>query len=280
MEGCLPLALSMIGDKKTVEFIKLCLTDRTQRPSAAQLLNHPYLQHIDSDSNNKIVPILSYKELRKLLESREERIPQKLLELTIDMEDPMNFFNKTPQIETTNKRVEEKEDIQSLDNPFDFTKKKRKNQIMSDNPFIKGSYLKENIFDNLKNDTFSNGKYDNIFVRYEEKDKRDSLDNRPGTPIFPYTQNFDLPDENNSKDPHQTRPKSNRSSTDLFDNILRGVEKNIQRENNPFHPEKNPFLEKKQHDYIQDIDPWKDGDEHSQRTNKEQFWNKLKTSNQ
>mmetsp|Transcript_1356 Transcript_1356/g.1339 ORF Transcript_1356/g.1339 Transcript_1356/m.1339 type:complete len:124 (-) Transcript_1356:306-677(-) len=44
-----PFALEKIGDTDIKEFIKLCMTDMDQRPSAEDLLNHPFLMIDESD---------------------------------------------------------------------------------------------------------------------------------------------------------------------------------------------------------------------------------------
>ncbi|CAG9317215.1 unnamed protein product [Blepharisma stoltei] len=54
-----PLALEKIGNLDVKEFITLCLTDMDQRPSAEELLNHPFFNNDENDDkNHDIINIL------------------------------------------------------------------------------------------------------------------------------------------------------------------------------------------------------------------------------
>jgi len=165
--------------------------------------------------------------------------------------------------------------------------------LIGDNPYEKQNLNNENLFDIYGNEFNKDGKiyyHDNIFD--DDKSKMDNGISQ--NQIFNiYEPNiFDNYTKNNRTDrgtdtseistsgtqtsrteTSQSTTKSNRSSTELFDTILKGVEK---KTNNPFHQKKNPFLSQ-QNDNKLDIDPWKE--ERSQQNTNHEHLNKLKTSN-
>lgn len=68
-KGFLPLALERLVDDEVKEFILYCLQpDPEDRPTATMLLNHPFLQDIGQDSNNRKVKLLSEDEYTKIVE--------------------------------------------------------------------------------------------------------------------------------------------------------------------------------------------------------------------
>jgi len=134
--------------------------------------------------------------------------------------------------------------------------------LIGDNPYEKQNLNNENLFDIYGNEFNKDGKiyyHDNIFDNGDDKSKMDNGISQ--NQIFNiYEPNiFDNYTKNNRTDrgtdtseistsgtqtsrteTSQSTTKSNRSSTELFDTILKGVEK---KTNNPFHQKKKiPFL--------------------------------------
>eukprot|EP00358_Blepharisma_japonicum_P004506 CAMPEP_0202951202 /NCGR_PEP_ID=MMETSP1395-20130829/29317_1 /ASSEMBLY_ACC=CAM_ASM_000871 /TAXON_ID=5961 /ORGANISM="Blepharisma japonicum, Strain Stock R1072" /LENGTH=173 /DNA_ID=CAMNT_0049657777 /DNA_START=628 /DNA_END=1146 /DNA_ORIENTATION=+ len=78
-----PLALEKIGNLDVKEFITLCLADMDQRPSAEELLNHPFLNNDEND--DKIHDVINI--------------------IEIPDEQNSNSGGKTPKIDESNSKI-------------------------------------------------------------------------------------------------------------------------------------------------------------------------------